>query len=270
MVNPLRGMDNLTTEQWFAHGAKGYPPKDGEFLELPAGGKATFELACNRALTTYRDPTLTRPLPVYACDVSTLRPVQFGAPDQRETGRRSPAQLAYHLHHLYPHRHLQSTQLELELTCQNDKGPLHNANNFGAPLNRSLFGGTALAIAYTSDVENLKPNNMTIISVNLTSPWTREVTYWIPADLPPCPKGGCLVTWNWVHLTLQKEGYGAEIVSSGCVRSDRSWWEDGKTGRRECGATFDQPLTFSTTRSTAPKSRARRTRRTPWGQALCP
>jgi hypothetical protein len=87
-------------------------------------------------------------------------------------------------------------------------------NKFGKPLNASLFGGTALAIAYTSDVDKLQPEDVTIISINGTSPWTREVVYEIPRGLPPCPSGGCLVTWNWIHTALGNEGYGAEIVSA--------------------------------------------------------
>jgi hypothetical protein len=96
-------------------------------------------------------------------------------------------------------------------------------NLFGEPIDPTLFGGTALAIAYTSDVAALKPSDMTVISINSTSPWTREVTYHIPANLPPCPEGGCLVTWNWIHTALGTEGYGGEIVSIifGPVRTAR-------------------------------------------------
>jgi hypothetical protein len=70
MVIPLRGEQNLTTEQWFAHGVKDYPPAAGEFMDLPAGGSIVLELGCNRALTSYRDPRVTKELPYYACDVS--------------------------------------------------------------------------------------------------------------------------------------------------------------------------------------------------------
>jgi hypothetical protein len=37
-VTPLREKDGFTTEQWFGHGFKNYPPKDGDFMTLPAGG----------------------------------------------------------------------------------------------------------------------------------------------------------------------------------------------------------------------------------------
>jgi hypothetical protein len=77
----------------------------------------------------------------------------------------------------------------------------------------SKFGGTALAIAYTSDVASLQPNDMTVISVNEFSVWERVISYDIPAGLPPCPPGGCLCTWNWIHQSSAQEGYGNEIVS---------------------------------------------------------
>lgn len=62
----------------------------------------------------------------------------------------------------------------------------------------TLFGGTTLAIAYTSDVKALQPSDMTVISVNYTSPWAKDTVYQIP-QLGTCPEGGCLCTWNWIH-----------------------------------------------------------------------
>jgi hypothetical protein len=73
MVNPLRGSDNFTVEEWFAHGAKKYPPVKGQFMELVAGSKMTFELGCNRAFTMQRNPADTKPLPEYSCDVSQVK-----------------------------------------------------------------------------------------------------------------------------------------------------------------------------------------------------
>ncbi|KAL7423042.1 hypothetical protein Q5752_002341 [Cryptotrichosporon argae] len=163
IVSPLRGNDNLTTAQWFAHGAKNMTPVAGEYMWLPSGGKYVGELSCNRGYTSYRRPDVTGALMYYACT---------------------------------------------------DTNPLHNANKFGQPLNVSLFGGTALAIAYTSDVNALKPSDMTVISINYTSPWQRETIYQIPAGLPACPANGCLCTWNWIHQQNHKEGYGQEIYNT--------------------------------------------------------
>jgi hypothetical protein len=109
----------------------------------------------------------------------------------------------------------------LEYCCP-EHGPLHTANKYGTPYNKlnvSLFGGTALAIAYESDPYKVNPEDMVVISVNYTSPWFRLVDYQIPEGLPPCPKGGCTCTWNWVHTRMNGEGYGNEIVST-----DRSDW----------------------------------------------
>ena len=42
-VVPLRKKDNLTEEQWFAHGLKSYPPKNGDYMELVSGSDYTGE-----------------------------------------------------------------------------------------------------------------------------------------------------------------------------------------------------------------------------------
>ncbi|KAJ7671654.1 hypothetical protein DFH06DRAFT_121450 [Mycena polygramma] len=52
IVNPLF---NMTKEDWWFHhydGCDEFPPADGDFLELPANGEFTVELAVNRAFTT--------------------------------------------------------------------------------------------------------------------------------------------------------------------------------------------------------------------------
>lgn len=87
-------------------------------------------------------------------------------------------------------------------------------NTFGQPVVDHWFGGTALAIAYTSDVDALQPSDMTVISINSTSPWVRLTNYPIPAGLPSCPSGGCLCSWSWIHENNHGEGYGPEIYST--------------------------------------------------------
>ncbi|KAJ7685992.1 hypothetical protein B0H17DRAFT_1072809 [Mycena rosella] len=52
IVNPLF---NLTKDDWWFHhynGCDDFPPDEGDFLELPANGNFTVELAVNRAFTT--------------------------------------------------------------------------------------------------------------------------------------------------------------------------------------------------------------------------
>jgi len=97
------------------------------------------------------------------------------------------------------------------------EGALHVVNNlFNSTkgLNTTWFGGTALAIAYTSDITKVKPSDMTVISVNTVSPWYRNTDYKIPAGLPACPSGGCLCTWNWIHQANHGEGYPYEIYNN--------------------------------------------------------
>lgn len=94
------------------------------------------------------------------------------------------------------------------------EGPMHTANRGGQPIDNSKFGGTYIAISYTSDINAVQPGDMTVISINSTSPWQRETVYKFPAGLPKCPEGGCICTWGWNHLRNNGEGYGSEIVST--------------------------------------------------------
>ena len=59
--------------------------------------------------------------------------------------------------------------------------------------------GCALAIAYKSDVNDVKPEDFTIFSTNKTCVWYRFTDFQIPTDLPPCPEGGCICSFNWIH-----------------------------------------------------------------------
>jgi hypothetical protein len=69
-VTPLRAAFNLTVDQWWGHGRLDYPPNEGDFLELEAGGVYTGELACNRADSGMRDPVRNDVQPDHACGVS--------------------------------------------------------------------------------------------------------------------------------------------------------------------------------------------------------
>lgn len=69
-VTPLKSDMKLTWGQWFGHGRIDYPPKNGDFMELPAGGTYKGGLACNRADSRLRDPKRTDAQPLHACDVS--------------------------------------------------------------------------------------------------------------------------------------------------------------------------------------------------------
>lgn len=56
-------------KDWWFHGYMDEPPAAGVFMELPAGGTFHGEVACSKALTTYRQETPeSKPLPYMACD----------------------------------------------------------------------------------------------------------------------------------------------------------------------------------------------------------
>ncbi|CAK9783953.1 hypothetical protein CC85DRAFT_11841 [Cutaneotrichosporon oleaginosum] len=107
------------------------------------------------------------------------------------------------------------------------EGTLHTVNNFDQPANITLFGGTALAIAYTSDEKAVRGADLTVISTDWASPWLALASYPLPSGLPPCPPGGCLCTWNWLHTAGNErhnpnpgagrpkgEGYGDELYNN--------------------------------------------------------
>ncbi|EKM80475.1 hypothetical protein AGABI1DRAFT_128149 [Agaricus bisporus var. burnettii JB137-S8] len=59
--------------------------------------------------------------------------------------------------------------------------------------------GCALAIAYKSNVEDVKPEDFTIFSVNHTCVWTRFTDFQVPTKMPECPDGGCICSFFWIH-----------------------------------------------------------------------
>lgn len=95
-----------------------------------------------------------------------------------------------------------------------DYGPMHTSNRADQPIDNSRFGGTYIAITYNPNINVVEPIDMTVISINSTSPWQRDTVYKFPAGMPKCPEGGCICTWGWNHLRNNGEGYGSEIVST--------------------------------------------------------
>jgi hypothetical protein len=59
--------------------------------------------------------------------------------------------------------------------------------------------GCALAIAYKNDVRAVQPEDFTVFSVNQTCVWTRFTDFQVPARMPPCPEGGCICSFFWIH-----------------------------------------------------------------------
>lgn len=59
--------------------------------------------------------------------------------------------------------------------------------------------GCALGIAYESEVDKVEPEDFVIFSVNQTCVWTRFTDFQVPERMPPCPEGGCICAFFWVH-----------------------------------------------------------------------
>ncbi|KXN89494.1 hypothetical protein AN958_05656, partial [Leucoagaricus sp. SymC.cos] len=59
--------------------------------------------------------------------------------------------------------------------------------------------GCALAVAYKSNVDDVKPEDFTIFSVNQTCVWTRFTDFQVPKRMPECPDEGCICSFFWVH-----------------------------------------------------------------------
>ncbi|WVQ99392.1 hypothetical protein IAU59_006525 [Kwoniella sp. CBS 9459] len=77
-------------------------------------------------------------------------------------------------------------------------GAMHTTDQWNSPDPKDVKG-CAIGIAYQSDVTKIQPKDFTVISVNYTCPWFKHVDFQIPADMPPCPEGGCHCMWGWIH-----------------------------------------------------------------------
>ena len=72
--------------------------------------------------------------------------------------------------------------------------------------------GCALSIAYTDNAKNVRPEDMTIFSVQHQCVWHRDTVFEVPADMPPCPNGKCMCSWWWIH---NSDGGLDQMVSTG-------------------------------------------------------
>ncbi|KAI0076161.1 hypothetical protein K474DRAFT_1287592 [Panus rudis PR-1116 ss-1] len=59
--------------------------------------------------------------------------------------------------------------------------------------------GCSLAIAYKSDVTQVQPEDFTVFSVNHSCVFYRFTDFQVPKRMPPCPPGGCICAWFWIH-----------------------------------------------------------------------
>ena len=142
---PDAPLTNYTFEEWWFHGHLDHPPNQGDVFELPAGGTATTELACNKGATSF----------FAASEGGDIRNGDDPCPG--------------------------SPMSEWHTNGIND-----------------LFG-CSLAIAYKDDVTQVQPEDFTVFSVNQTCVWTRFTDFQVPQRMPPCPEGGCICAWFWIH-----------------------------------------------------------------------
>ncbi|KAK0636799.1 hypothetical protein B0T17DRAFT_482458, partial [Bombardia bombarda] len=159
VVNPLY---ELPHNKWWMQADRGcdvVPPQNGESLALPAGGSFTGEMAENRGKTT----------------------LSFNGQFTTEwtDGNNHPEDW---------HGPVQS---DGSYGCIVEDGALHTHSQQTAT-------GTAFAISYNSDIKDVTMENLVVFSVLANTPWKRVSTYDVPADLPPCPPGGCYCAWLWV------------------------------------------------------------------------
>lgn len=92
--------------------------------------------------------------------------------------------------------------------CSAEEGGCFGKDNYPCPGNpisqfhtNGLWDlkGCALAITYQSDVDKVQPENFTVFSVNQTCVWYEKTDFQVPARMPPCPDGGCICAWFWIH-----------------------------------------------------------------------
>ncbi|PSN71810.1 hypothetical protein BS50DRAFT_484432 [Corynespora cassiicola Philippines] len=139
-VNPLYQLSK--EDWWFQHhrGCDAAPPSEGEYLELPANGEFTVELAHNRAHTTLS----------YDGKFVTDWPDGEQHPDDWNGwgGEGTDA------------------------VCLKD-GALHTWNESSA-------AGTAFAISYQSELKDVTMENLVVFTTKYHTPWKRLTTYQVP------------------------------------------------------------------------------------------
>jgi len=170
---------------WFQHdrGCDRVPPPAGQFLELPAGGSFTVELAHNRAQTTLS----------YNGQFTSQWPDGREHPEDWNGYAQDPGE-----------------------GCIQDDGAMHTRS-------QEWSAGTAFAISYNSDLNAVNMENLVVFSVLPNTPWKRIATYQVPRDLPPCPAEGCTCAWLWIpkgcgQPNMYMQGFKCRVTGSTSTR----------------------------------------------------
>ncbi|KAF2873919.1 hypothetical protein BDV95DRAFT_489724 [Massariosphaeria phaeospora] len=179
VTNPLHDLEK--EDWWFQHdrGCDIVPPPVDEFLEVPANGNFTVELAHNRAFTT---------LSYEGKQVSDW-------PD----GKTHPEDWNGWATDGKP------------AVCLKDDGALHTYNESSA-------GGTAFAISYESQLSKVTMENLVVFTTLDHTPWKRLATYQVP-NLRLCPTGGCHCAWLWIpngcgQANMYMQGFKCKVTQA--------------------------------------------------------
>jgi len=168
---------------WFQHdrGCDNFPPPPGVFLDLPAGGSFTVEIANNRAFTTLS----------YDGRLVTQWTDGGEHPEDWKGSGNPPG-------------------------CISENGALHTNN-------QSMAAGTAFAISYNSNLNEVTMENLVVFTVLPNTPWKRLATYQVPRDLPACPAEGCTCAWLWIpkgcgEPNMYMQGFKCRVTGSSSNR----------------------------------------------------
>ncbi|KZV85461.1 hypothetical protein EXIGLDRAFT_841482 [Exidia glandulosa HHB12029] len=176
VADPQTGLD--WDEFWFRGKCKDFPPPDGEFLELPAGGYATLELAGNKAATS----------------------INMGVRNLTEWGDGEGMSASSHFSKLHPRiidrACAEHPELEHRVALNDSLSNCVGEPNLHA-LDEANASGSALAIAYKSDIHSVEWSDLVVFSVAPNTPWRRIAKFEVPKDMPACPDGGCICAWGW-------------------------------------------------------------------------
>ncbi|KIM60439.1 hypothetical protein SCLCIDRAFT_1183812 [Scleroderma citrinum Foug A] len=172
------------SDYWFHHINKcdEFPPAPGDFLELPAGGSFTVEIADNRGVTSLSDNGKH----------ATDWPDGKDHPDDYSVNNLAGEPLSSSGCLASPNIHTQ---------------------------NQSMASGTAFAISYTSSLSEVTLDNLVVFSVRYNTPWKRVTTYDVPAAMPACPADGCICAWVWIpngcgQPNMYMEGFKCKVTNA--------------------------------------------------------
>lgn len=99
--------------------------------------------------------------------------------------------------------------------CPTDPAAAHS----GPDMADQNLRGCALAIAYKSNAQEVRPEDFVVFSVNHYCVKQLRTVFDIPAGMPPCPNGKCVCAWFWQGQVSNDEmymnGFDCEIGTPG-------------------------------------------------------